>query len=364
MAVNPNALKLSPEAVNLINAGGVELLRELGADAVRDVVYGVMVGKNLRDSTEALTRRKLLVLNAAIVQCFVNGVHSNSNFLDEIAQTAANMLAKKHLPKHQKWLLNWILGLTEKQVQNVLRDDQSALEEYTLTYARLMSSSVRESVEHYGEASGEINIGGVKAPLDWRFLSYLFTVIGSSTLTVRGSDKSTAGKLFEHLILGSLLTVLGFRMVKKGEPEDGKMVFWLSEQGEKRESDATCLFQKGVGVRFDIGFIGRGNTEITLDKVTRFENDPIIAGNRASTRTIIIVDRLGEKSNVAELARKIGGAVVQMSMQHWPRQVAIELRQSFPSFDHRLLHLDDADLGKWLRQELDTIDILSFASQL
>lgn len=360
MKANPRTLKLSPDAVKLINAGGADLLRELGADAVRDVVYRVMVGQNLRDSTEELTRRKLLALNAAVLHFLAGGVSANPRFLDEVPVLAAKMLTEKGLTKDQKWLAYWVLGLTDKQFQNVLRDDHGALSDYTSTYMDTTADVAEESAAHYGDATGDLSLGRLTVPLDWRFFSYLFTAVGSSTLTVRGSDKSAYGKLFEHLILGSLLTMMGFRLVEKGKPGDGKMVFWLSERGAKRESDATCLFEKGSGIRFDIGFIGRGNPEITLDKVTRFEHDPVIAGVKTSTRTIIIVDRLGDASSVAESAKRTGDSVVQMSMQYWPRQVARDLRAAYPAFDHPLLHAKDGDTSTIIRQALDPIDILTF----
>ena len=49
-----------------------------------------------------------------------------------------------------------------------------------------------------------------------------------------------------------------------------KKYFWLSHMDEyERETDATVVYN-GKAISIDIGFIGRGNPEITLDKVTRF----------------------------------------------------------------------------------------------
>ena len=36
---------------------------------------------------------------------------------------------------------------------------------------------------------------------------------------------------------------------------------------------ASALIKAGHGVRFDIGFIGRRNPEISLDEVSRFERE-------------------------------------------------------------------------------------------
>src|SRR3990172_192510 len=100
----------------------------------------------------------------------------------------------------------------------------------------------------------------------------LIKTIGAQTLAIRGSEKSAYGKLFEKLVLGSLLHILGFKHIAP-PPQEYEKVFWLSSRNEKRESDATLLYELGQGVRFDIGFIGRGNPEISLDKVTRFERE-------------------------------------------------------------------------------------------
>jgi hypothetical protein len=68
------------------------------------------------------------------------------------------------------------------------------------------------------------------------------------------------------------LHILGFEYVTP-PPHKTSRVFWLSSREERRESDATLLYEAGKGVRFDIGFIGRGNPEISLDKVSRFERE-------------------------------------------------------------------------------------------
>ena len=102
----------------------------------------------------------------------------------------------------------------------------------------------------------------------WSLLLRMFVAVGAQTLSIRGSEKFMYGKLFEKFILGSLLTILDFNHTVAGT--SGVMIFWLSDAADKRESDATALLRPGTGVRFDIGFIGKGNPEISLDKVSRF----------------------------------------------------------------------------------------------
>jgi hypothetical protein len=192
-------------------------------------------------------------------------------------------------------------------------------------------------------------------------MTYLLNTIGAQTLTIRGSEKSTIGKLFEKLVLGSLLSILGFQYVAPHQP--GEKVFWLSSQNEKRESDATLLYEIGKGVRFDIGFIGRGNPEISLDKVTRFQQAEILQGIPFYMATIIIVDRIGRNSRIVEMARAVNGEIVQMSATFWPLQVATILHETL-GFEHELLSLSPEQVENYLRERLLTIPIESFVANL
>ncbi|MFW2003647.1 CfrBI family restriction endonuclease, partial [Acinetobacter ursingii] len=66
--------------------------------------------------------------------------------------------------------------------------------------------------------------------------------------------------------------------------------FWLSSQSdERREADATIVFNI-LGIRVDIVFIGPGNSEITLDKVSRFTKHDEISCKSYHMSTIVIVD--------------------------------------------------------------------------
>lgn len=166
------------------------------------------------------------------------------------------------------------------------------------------------------------------------------------------------GKLFEKLILGSLLSLLGFQKV---DPRTDKTdrVFWLSERGEKRESDATLLYRPGVGVRFDIGFIGPGNTEISLDKVSRFEKEMELGRQLHYMSTIILVDRIGERSRIVEMAKAINGDIVQMSMTHWTKEVANILVEKI-DFKHPIVELSNNESLEYIREGMKNINLREF----
>jgi len=66
-------------------------------------------------------------------------------------------------------------------------------------------------------------------------------------------------------------------------------------------------------LRFDIGFIGSGNPEISLDKVTRFEREILLSCSKFFMATIILVDRIGANSRIERMAEEVQGTIIQMS---------------------------------------------------
>ncbi len=351
---------MGEKSLTLLEAKGTELVKEIGLDTVKTVVLNVLSGKNIRDSTESLTRRRLAALNAATVAMFVKGVKNNPDFVAELPLTAERILKKKRLTKSERWIAQWMLGLTDKASQNVLRDDASLLTEYRKRYTQVCGQVINESISNFGALSGEIHLNNTATTaLSWQFMVYLLGVVGAQTLTIRGSEKSAYGKLFERLVLGSLLHILGFEYTEAGKPQKFQKEFWLSSQGEKRESDATALWQAGQGIRFDIGFIGRGNPEISLDKVTRFAREIELGRSKWYMATIIIVDRIGKGSKIQDLARRVEGDIVQMSMGYWPQQVAHILNQEM-GFEHPLLDMPHTEIGRYLRNAMQTVPLETF----
>lgn len=64
---------MTPAGLKMLSANGIDLVREIGLDVVRGVVYNVLIGHNIRDSTEILTRRRIVAINLATVDLFVRG---------------------------------------------------------------------------------------------------------------------------------------------------------------------------------------------------------------------------------------------------------------------------------------------------
>ena len=351
---------MSDASLNLLDASGAELVQRIGMDAVSTVVLDVLSGRNVRDSTELLTRRRLATLNAATVAMLVKGTEVRSDFVEQLPTIATRILERGRLSKSERWVAQWALGLTDKARQNVLRDDASLLAEYRERYISTCEGVIRESIAEFGNLGGEIHLGDdLMTNLSWKFMVYLLGAVGAQTLTVRGSEKSAYGKLFERLTLGALLSILGFRFTGPDGPRRFEREFWLSSPGQRRESDATALWQAGQGVRFDIGFIGRGNPEISLDKVSRFTREIELGRSKWYMATIIIVDRIGRGSRIKELAREMDGDIIQMSMTYWPQEVAHVLNHRM-DFQHPLVDMPHAEIGNYLKEAMKSVPLADY----
>ncbi len=349
---------MEPASLQLLTGSGAGLVQQIGLDVIREIILDILTGKNLRDSTEALTRSRIGALNLAMTGLFLKGSYNSLDFVERLPYLASDILARKGLPKLERWLAQWMLGLTDKAVQNVLRDNKPLIQSHRDRYIQTCQEIIEKHKQEYGELGGSLKLNQeAEIQVNWLWMMYLLNAIGSQTLTIRGSNKSSIGKLFEKLILGSLLSILGFRYENTHQVGEG--VFWLSTQDEKRESDATLLYEMGKGVRFDIGFIGRGNSEISLDKVTRFQHEEIVKGTLFYLATIIIVDRIGERSRIVEMARRVNGSIVQMSATYWPQQVARLLRDTL-GFEHELVHMKQSEIEGYLKEKLKLVPLESF----
>ena len=92
--------------------------------------FDVLTGHNIRDSTEVLTRRRIVAINLATVDLFLKGSALSDNFITELPRLATAILGAGALSKAERWLAQWVLGLTDKASQNVLRDNPESLEIY------------------------------------------------------------------------------------------------------------------------------------------------------------------------------------------------------------------------------------------
>lgn len=351
-------VNLIPQSsLDLVNYSGNDLLNRLGEDIISNVVLSVLCGDNIRNLTEGLTQRRILLMNASLFVTYLKALSSFKNLSTSLTSIVAKEVKTK-LTQNQKKYLLWFIGLTGKSVQNVIRE-QDRFKSYLKSLDNNLSVISKDIEKQYGKLDIKATNEGVNYLLQWPDLLRCMMALGAQTLTIRGSEKSMYGKLFEKFILGSVLTVLGFNYISRSDTRNQK-VFWLSERLDKRESDATALLKPGAGIRFDIGFIGVGNTEISLDKVSRFEREMERNGYINQTTTIILIDKIGNGSRIEEMAKNIGGHIIQMSGTYWVHKLAATIKETYPFYDNPLLHMTKEKSIKYLKEKIKEIDLSVF----
>lgn len=335
---------------------GRELIDRVGHDVISDVVTSVLCGGNVRTLTEGLTQRRILLSNASLFLTYLKGSKIFDNFEKELNTIVTKELLENKLKSEDKIFLQWFIGLTGKSIQNVLRSNPEVVEKHLKDFSERLDKAAHELSKEFGDIKTTVNLDKDNYLLNWPSLLQIFYAIGTQSLAIRGSEKSMYGKLFEKLILGSVLSILGFQQVDPKKSKKSSMVFWLSQIKNKRESDATVLVKPGIGARFDLGFIGPGNSEISLDKVSRFEREMEFGRQLHYMSTIILVDRIGEGSRITEMAREINGSIIQMSMTYWVKEVAEVLKEKL-GFKHPILRMSPDKSLEFIELQMRKVDL-------
>ena len=356
----PTISSLFPESSRLLlTGGGQAFIERIGVEATRRVIHQVMMGENLRQHTEPLTRRRVAQISGAMVALFAKGCLEIENFTESLSVMALAQLREKKKDRASVWPAQWLLGLTGKSVQNVLRSKDEALDDYLTDFTAAIAEAAEKCRENLGDLRMSLGFAedeaGRKVELDWQDITRLTTAIGAQTLAIRGSDKSIYGKLFEKLVLGSFLTILGYERVNPSTNTKDTGVFWLSDSSDLRESDATLLIKRGKLARFDIG----GNSEVSKDKLSRYAREIEITGGRHSSTTFIIVDRLPGTGKTQQAAAAIGAEIIQMSMKYWPRELAQRLGARL-GIRHELQNIADNEIDDYLQEKLMGIPVQDF----
>lgn len=356
---------LYPESGRLLlTGGGKDFIERIGAEAAKQVVIGVLQGENIRSQTEPLTRRRVAQVSGAMIALFARGHAEVEDFSQRLSELALEQIeASRSSDNASIWPAQWLVGLTGKSVQNVLRSDAEARERYLADFEVAITEAADKCRAEFGDI--RISLGfvedqeGRRRELDWKAVTQLTTAIGSATLTIRGSDKSMYGKLFERLVLGSVLTLLGFERVEKETNTRREKVFWLSDSSSARECDATVLIKPGLVARFDIGFIGKGNPEIMKDKLSRFASHVELYGESHASKTFIIVDRMPDTLKTRGEAVRAQAEIVQMSMKYWPKELALRLEERL-NYSHPLVNMTDQAAHDYIASALSSVPIQNF----
>lgn len=345
-----------PQGLSLVKYSGKEFVDKLGLEIVQGVVASILKGRNVRDLTESLTQRRVLLVSTSIIITYLKGLSSFEHFEETLNDLVKRNVRMRLSGEEKKYLL-WFIGLTGKSIQNVIRGTQ--LENYIDVFDANLSEICTDIENTYGDIILQVNYNEHGYFLKWKNLLRCLLAVGAATLTIRGSEKSLYGKTFEKFVLGSVLTILGFNHIDKSDITKSDKVFWLSERLDKRESDATLLIKAGVGVRFDIGFIGKGNTEISLDKVSRFERFLDFGRKSYATTTIILVDNIGANSRIAIMAREIDGYILQMRETYWVYKLATILNERF-GFRSEILNYTKEQSLSYIDEKMRNVNLNTF----
>ncbi len=332
-------------------------VERVGESGLKKIIKDIFIGKNIRDYTEFQTQSRLIYSYSALLELYVRLLGDKTDSVEQYADYIMNDYVEAENDEKRKLDL-WLLGLTGKGLDNITRDN---ILDYRISFADSMNDIVASLEDYYGPVTGFVELSGRRIDLSWNTFSLLMMAAGAQTLTIRGSEKSTNGKMFEKLILGSLLTIMGFEYLKKppARLDKNKKLFWLSHMdANEREIDATFAYH-GKAVNVDIGFIGKGNPEITLDKVTRFGAYKEIGGVPHDMTTMIIVDTVADNSDLFQKAKRVNGYVFQMKDSDWTIQFAGVLCRIM-GISHELTKKNAGSLEEYFRRKLGGIEIQNF----
>lgn len=354
-------------SLNLVKYKGEQVIDKLGKGIISNVVLSILTGDNLRSLTEGLTQRRLLIMNSGLLVTYLRALSSYDNFTENLSSIVYNEIkhsekAKKRkdkLSSDEKQYLYWFLGLTLKGVDNVARG-KDGISEYISELDENLKGISDDIESMYGNINAEITFDKTNYSLKWPALVKCMLALGAQTLTIRGSEKSIYGKLFEKFVLGSVMTIMGATYINKDDFKKDRMVFWLSEREDRRESDATFLIRPGIGISFDIGFIGKGNPEAAMDKLTRFETMMERGTRRNYMSTIILIDTIGDNSRAFKIANEQQNYLIQMSGTYWVKELAEDIHEVDPSFDNPLLHMTNEESIDYLKKEMPKIELSTF----
>lgn len=109
---NPLAALFPENSKLLLTGSGREFVERLGVEAIRQATLAILCGDNLRLQTEPLTRRRIALVSGALVHLFARGWTELPNFSEKVTEWAAQQITTRGSGKADRWLAQWILGLT------------------------------------------------------------------------------------------------------------------------------------------------------------------------------------------------------------------------------------------------------------
>ena len=115
----------------VLTANGKEFVERIGVETAKRVILAVLCGENIRAQTEPLTRRRVAIATGAMVSLFAKGWTENGDFTQMLSSLALEQM--DNTPQSKKeifWPAQWLIGLTGKGIQNVLRSNVELRQSY------------------------------------------------------------------------------------------------------------------------------------------------------------------------------------------------------------------------------------------
>lgn len=169
---------LSELGLSLAKYSGKQLIERLGQELIRNTVSEVLCGGNLRDLTEGLTSKRVLLSNVALLVSFLK---AEKEFGLNLLAAISEELRTGKLNPEQKVFLQWLMGLTNKGIQNILRSEQVQVQNYLEDLETTFSKVTDQSLKEFGELNGNLVINEEIYSLNWHSILQLFSALGAQT---------------------------------------------------------------------------------------------------------------------------------------------------------------------------------------
>ena len=102
----------------------------------------------------------------------------SKGFVEQLPLIAAEKLQYK-LGNDERHILQWVLGLTDKATQNVLRDNIDSINNYRDNYLKICKEVVSACESEYGKLEGTLALNLTKkAEINWSFVIELLGTVG------------------------------------------------------------------------------------------------------------------------------------------------------------------------------------------
>ncbi len=82
-------------ALPSLRTSGATVIDRLGMEVVKDVIFQVLTGENIRDSTEMLTRRRITMVNLGIVSLFLTALTEEAGYRRTLIEAAKSALTSR-----------------------------------------------------------------------------------------------------------------------------------------------------------------------------------------------------------------------------------------------------------------------------